>query len=84
MGAMPTERFVALNDGAIGQRHLLCVAIILLVNESIHFGECSIGLTALAPLDLDGPALAPGKSSSAWVMSGGEGDPEYLAWPWVM
>jgi len=84
VSAMLTQPFVALNDRAIGQRYLLHVAIILFVNEPIHLGDRPIGLAAFPPLNLDGPALASRQSSSAWVMSEGESEPKYLAWPWVL
>jgi len=60
-----TQRLVTLNERAIGQRYSLQVTIILLVDEPIHLGNRPIGLAALAPLNLNGPALTSRQSSSA-------------------
>ncbi len=57
------QRLVALEGGAVGECDLLELPIVLAIDQSIDPSDGAIGLGSLAPVDLDGAALAPWQRS---------------------
>lgn len=59
MPAVPPQRLVTLQDGAVGKCDPLDIAIMLTVDEPIDPRPRPVGLGSLTPLHLDRPSFPP-------------------------